>query len=276
MALRIIALIPEASCANACLEAAAAAARVDSSAEILALHVKTDPMHIFSSDEEVAFQRLREPLEGTAEERACATKAEFDAWLASAPADVKQRIEYEELVGAEEETVLKESHKADLEVLARPKNLDGHDAFHSAIFLTHKPLLLAPAHWKAEGGARLERHMLFAWKQTPQARHALAGALPWLRAAERVTLLTVHKEGHELDPSEAISALEQDDVRVELMSGQPIDGRTSARILETAEEIGASSIVMGAYRFGTMFEWALGATTKRTITGTKIPLFLAH
>lgn len=276
MPLRIVALIPEARCAKDCLDAAAAAARVDPRAEILAVHVKTDPMHIFASEEEVAFQRLREPAEGTAEDRARATRAQFDSWLASAPADMKGRIRFEQPVGAEEESVLRESRRADLEVIARPKNLDGHDAFHVAVFLTRKPLLLAPAHWEAGAGAQLERHMLLAWKATAQARHALAGALPWLRAAGRVTLLTVRKGSRDLDPSEAVIALEQEGIRAELMSGEPIEGRTSARILATAEEIGASAIVMGAYRHGPAIEWALGATTKRTIAGTSIPLFLAH
>lgn len=70
MMAQILALVPEASCTRACLEAVAAAAHIDPTAQIVALHVKVDPLHIYSSDEEVAFQRLRESQEGTAEERA--------------------------------------------------------------------------------------------------------------------------------------------------------------------------------------------------------------
>ena len=68
----------------------------------------------------------------------------------------------------------------------------------------------------------------------------------------------------------------RDSIKAERISAKPIDGRTSARILATADEIDASLIVMGAYRFGSLIEWALGATTQRTIAQAKIPLMLAH
>lgn len=276
MSLRILALLPEARCAPAALEAAAAAARIDPGASITALHVLTDPLRLHGSEEEIAFQRLREPIEGTAEDRARATQAEYDRWLDAAPPGTGARIRYEELAGTEEDVVAKQGRNAGLVAMARPANLDSHDAFHAVIFLTGTLLLLAPADWKAEAGARLERHMLVAWKETSQARRALAGALPWLKAAGQVTLLTVAKGGREPDPSDALSLLEQAGVRAERLSGEPVEGRTSARILATAQEIGASAVVMGAYRHGPMLEWALGATTKRTITGTHIPLFFAH
>ncbi|NNM77693.1 universal stress protein [Sphingomonas sp. ID1715] len=273
---KILALIPEASCTRGCLEAAAAAALVDPGAEIVAFHVRVDPMHIYSSDEEVAFQRLRESQEGTAEARARDARREFEAWLASASPQIAERTHFKEAVGAEEETVQHESAAARLLVMARPRNLDGHDAFHAAVFLSHKPLLLAPAHWKNEAGGRIERHILIAWKQTEQARRAVAGALPWLRKADKVSILTVTKEGQQLDTAKLIETLAAERVAADLLRAESIEGRTSRRLLATAEELGASSLVMGAYRYGSMVEWALGATTRRTIAETTIPLFLAH
>ena len=274
--MRILALVPEASCARSCLEAAVAAARSQADAEVLALHVRVEPLKLLTSDEEVAIQRLRDAREGTAEHRADATREHVEDWKRAAPPELSRMVSYEEVVGGEEEEVLRASRSADLLVMARPTNLDGHDAFHAAVFLSRKSLLLVPAEWKSEAGASLERHVLIAWKQSNQAVRAVEGAMPWLKRAGEVTVLTVHKPEQHTDPSRLLEVLSRESIRSQLIEGEPIDGRTSARILATADNVGASLIVMGAYRYGSLVEWALGKTTHRTITQSKVPLMLAH
>jgi len=272
----ILALVPEASCARACLDAAASAAQSQDLAHVVALHVRVEPLKLLTSDEEVAIQLLRDSHEGDAEKRAGETRSEVEDWMRAAPPDLSKLVEYKEVVGGEEEEVVRASRTAELLVMARPHNLDGHDAFHAAVFLSRTSLLLAPADWTADAGPRIERHILVAWKQTGQASRAVDGALPWLRKADKVTVLTVEKEGQHVDPTRLLELLSREGIEAEHISGQPIDGRTSARILATADEIDASLIVMGAYRFGSLIEWALGATTHRTIGQAKIPLMLAH
>lgn len=271
----VLALVPEASCARASLDAAASAARSQELAHVLALHVRVDPMKLHTSDEEVAVQLLRDSHEGTAERRAQETRDEVESWMRTAPPELSKLVEYKELVGGEEDEVVRESRTAELLVMARPHNLDGHDAFHAAVFLSHKPLLLAPSDWTSEAGPRIERHILIAWKQTGQANRAVEGALPWLRTADKITVLTVEK-GQPIDPGPLLQLLAREGIEANHVSAEPIEGRTSARILATAQEIDASLIVMGAYRFGSLVEWALGATTQRTVAQAVIPLMLAH
>lgn len=272
----ILALVPEASCARACLDAAASAARSQELAHVVALHVRVEPLKLLTSDEEVAIQRLREAREGNADKRAEEARREVEAWARNAPPELAKLVEYKEVEGGEEEEVVRASRTAELLVMARPRNLDGHDAFHAALFLARKSLLLAPENWTAEAGPKIERHVLVGWKQCGQAVRAVDGALPWLRMADKVTVLTVEKEGQHVDPTRLLETLTREGIEAKHISGQPIEGRTSARILATADEIDASLIVMGAYRFGSLIEWALGATTQRTIAQAKIPLMLAH
>lgn len=272
----ILALVPEASCVRACLDAAVSAARSQEHAHVLALHVRVEPLNLLTSDEEVAIQLLRDSREGNATKRAEETRREVESWMAAAPPESAKLVEYKEVVGGEEEEVVRASRTAELLVMARPHNLDGHDAFHAAVFLSRRSLLLAPADWTADAGPRIERHVLIAWKQNGQASRAVDGALPWLRTADKVTVLTVEKEGQYVDPTRLLESLAREGIAAERISAKPIEGRTSARILATAEEIDASLIVMGAYRFGSLIEWALGATTQRTIAQSKIPLMLAH
>lgn len=273
--MRIMALIPEASGARASLDAAVAAARSQAGSEVVAFHVRVEPLELLTSDEEVAIQRLREAREGTAEQRADETRADVETWKRDAPAELSRLVTYVEVVGGEEEEVIRASRTADLLVMARPRNLDGHDAFHAAVFLSRKSLLIVPPDWKP-GAGNLERHVLIAWKQSPQAVRAVEGAMPWLKAASQVTVLTVNKPDQHTDASRLLDVLSREDVRAQLVEDEPIDGRTSARILATAEEIGASLIVMGAYRYGSLVEWALGKTTQRTVAQSRVPLMLAH
>lgn len=272
----ILALLPQADGAWACLDAASEAAAVEPGTDIVALHVKVDPTQYFTSSEEVAFQRLREAREGTAEQRAEATRNALEQWRGRVPTQISARVQYVEKVGPEEANVISESAKADFLVMTRPHNLDGHDAFHAAVFVSHKPVLLTPPNWSAIADRPLFHHVLIGWKQTPQAHRAVKAALPWLRRAGRVTILTVRKDGQALDTSELLAMLASNSVSADLVAADPIEGRTSARLLATAHEIGATCLVMGAYRFGSLIEWALGATTRRTIAEATISLLLGH
>ena len=274
--MRILALVPEASCARACLEAAVAAAKSQPNPKVVALHVRVDPLHLLASDEEVAIQALRGSREGSAEQRADETRVRVENWKRSVPPHLSRLVTYEETDGGEEDEVIRASRDVEIVVMARPSNLDGHDAFHAAVFLSHKALLLVPPDWESGAGAKLERQVLVAWKGSNQALRAVNAAMPWLRKADKVTVLTVRKEGQNIDPSNLLERLSDEGVRAEAVTADPIDGRTSARILTTAEEIGASLIVMGAYRYGSLVEWALGATTQRSVSQTTIPVLLAH
>ncbi len=274
--MRLLALIPEASCTRACLDAAAAAAGIDPAARIEALHVKVDPRVAGRLDEEVALYQARDHYEGSADERARATWAEFEAWIATAPPEIASRIDRREVAGCEQTTVVREASGTGLLVMARPHDLDGHDALYAALFMSGKPLLLVPGNWKSQAGASLERHMLIAWKPTVQARRAVAGALPWLRYADKVTVLTVTKRGEHDDPSELLALLAREGVTASALKGEAINGRTSARILAAAGELAASCIVMGAYRHDPLVEWVLGATTRRVFADTPLPVLTAH
>lgn len=274
--MRILALVPEADCTRACLDAAAAAAGSQREGRVVALHVRVDPLKLTTSDEEVAIQRLRDAREGTPQQRAAGTRAHVEEWKRTVPPDLARLVTYEEVVGSEEEVVLVASRNAELLVMARPRNLDGHDAFHAAIFLSGRPLLLVSADWKPQAGADIGSHVLIAWNEGEQAARAVEGAMPWLKTAAKVSILTIRKSGRNVDPARLVESLKREGVAAQLIEADPVEGRTSARIIATAKEVGASLIVLGAYRYGSLVAWALGATTRRTIAQSEIPMMLAH
>jgi nucleotide-binding universal stress UspA family protein len=275
MAMRILAVLAEARTAEACLEGAWAAAQVDPDTVIEALHVKVDPDKLVGASEEIAIQRLRERNEGTAEDRARAVKAVFDRWVGDHLPAATNRVQWVGKVGSEQDVVLQEARSANLTVLARPYDLDAHDAMHVLVYDADRPLLV-PAGWRATGSAGFATHMAIAWKSTPQARQAVEGARPWLRAAKQVTIITVtENDGQDVFDIDAL--MREMGVTVSHVATAAQRGVVLAtQILNAVHDVHADALVIGAYRHSELIEWALGSTTQELLAAAEVPIFLAH
>ena len=277
MTMRILALLPEAHGARACLEAALAAASVEDDAVVEAFHVRVDPSKLLRAPEEIAIQQLRAADEGTAAERERAVRRVFDDWCAGLNERDEARVRWRETVGAEDEQVAREARDATLIVLARPHDMDAGDAWHAALFESHRPLLVPPDWSRPAGRRALADRIAVAWRPTDQARRAVRQAAPWLaQASSIVVLLVAEHDGDVVDTSE-IDAL---------MAELGLDYDTSVRaadhrdpgeaLLLMVEELGAEALVMGAYRHNEWLEWALGGTTRQVLARARIPLLMAH
>ena len=117
MTIRILAVIAEAQTVATCLDLAVAAASRIGDATIEALHVMVDPRRLDTAAEEVDFQLMREVEEGSAQDRAEAVRAAFDAWMARNPAAAPSVV-WRKCVGSEERRVSQEARDFDLLVLA--------------------------------------------------------------------------------------------------------------------------------------------------------------
>lgn len=272
--MRILAVLAEARSAAACLEGAWAAAEIASDAVVEALHVKVDPDKIKAAPEEITIQHLREQDEGSAEDRAKAVREEFDRWRTRHKNADPIKVIWTEKVGPESEIVAKEAEEADLTVLARPHDLDAHDAMHSLIYGTTRPLLI-PTDWQKSSNRGFASHIAIAWKASEQTRHAIKGALPWLRNAVTVTLILVGENDFDGDEAAAIlrdNGISPDRVNVPKDPGSDL----AEQILGAAQTVAADALVIGAYKHSEVVEWFVGGTTKELIAKARIPLFLSH
>jgi nucleotide-binding universal stress UspA family protein len=271
--MRLLAVVAEAETAHACLDAAlAAASSAGQHVAIEALHVMVDPRRIIRAPEEIAIQGLRERWEGTARDRAAAARAAFVSWSAANPS-AATAISWKELVGAEEETVAHEATQFDVLVMARPHNLDGHDALHAALYGSSRPLLLIPSNWQAPPKPFPQR-ITIAWNDTAPAGRALDGAMPWILAAARVTILLI------AEPANMAGAL------VDRLTDEGVDAEVkeierSARalgdqIIDAAHAVDTDLLVMGAYRHNEFVEWLFGGTTRHALRHADLPLLMAH
>ncbi|MDA9423435.1 MULTISPECIES: universal stress protein [Bradyrhizobium] len=153
--------------------------------------------------------------------------------------------------------------------LASPKDL---------VLQAGRPLLVVPD----RAGWLDLRNVLVAWKDTPEARRAVADALPVLRKARDVTIVEIP---------------EQDDDRSAVMAGvidvaawlgrhgvtatarvseATADETPAAQLEKVAGDIGAGLIVAGAYGHSRFRELILGGVTQHLVTQTARSVLLSH
>lgn len=266
MGTRLLAIVPEPTTVAACLDAAAAAADAISDAEIEVLHVAVDPSHLIAPPEEVSYQRLREKWEGTALERAAATKSAFDHWSETN----RRTFVWKQVASVESQGIKKEAKGFDVLVLSRPHNADGVDALHTALYMAGRPFFLAPR--RIPWGKSLVEKIVIAWNDTSQCQRAIAGAMPWLRAAKANVVLLI-AEGEAVLPG---TTGELSGIAYETVTIDRDQEKLGDQIVTEAKRLGATLLVLGAHRHNMLIEWLTGHTTDQVLKHEELALFLAH
>ncbi|POR42386.1 universal stress protein [Methylobacterium sp. V23] len=165
---------------------------------------------------------------------------------------------------------------ADLTILdaeTREVDLD-RDLIDGILFRSGRPLLVVPPGCEAYSA----RRVLVAWDGSAQAARAANDALPFLRAAELVEIVSVIGE-KDLSTSAAGAEfaphLARHGVRVSAVAMSVI-GDVAETLRSRAVEIGADMLVMGAYRHSRVQEWFLGGVTESLLNRSPLPLFMSH
>jgi nucleotide-binding universal stress UspA family protein len=153
--------------------------------------------------------------------------------------------------------------------LASPKDL---------VMQAGRPVLVVP-----DSVAWLDlRSVLVAWKDTPEARRAVADALPLLRKAKNVTVVEVPEQ----DDSHSAALARVTDVvgwlarhgitATARVSEASQDASTADQLNEVADDVGAGLIVAGAYGHSRFRELILGGVTQHLVTQTTRCALLSH
>jgi nucleotide-binding universal stress UspA family protein len=123
-------------------------------------------------------------------------------------------------------------------------------------------------------------HVVIAWKDTRESRRAVADALPFLAAAEAISIIDLCTED-EFDQSTSATA----DVTAFLgrhgiaAKGEAVAlGRSdpASQIIEFAKTRGADLIVAGAYGHARLREWVFGGVTYELIKRSPVCCLLSH
>jgi nucleotide-binding universal stress UspA family protein len=174
-------------------------------------------------------------------------------------------------------TIVARSRLADVVVLSRalgeprlgePMPLAGDVALHA-----RTPVLAVPP---GASGFTATDTAFVAWNGSAESAYALKSAMPLLRQASRIHIVTVANGGSTAFPTtDACEYLSRHGLKAELHEVRR-DGPVTDALLEAREAIGGDYMVMGAYGHSRAREYILGGVTRRMLQQCPVPLLLAH
>lgn len=118
---------------------------------------------------------------------------------------------------------------------------------------------------------------LMAWDGSQEAEAALRSAIPLLKMADAVQVVTVEEVGKDAFPAtDALKYLSRHGIEAEL-SCRPRQGHSVEEVLmRIVGDLAIDWVVMGAYGHSRLRETVFGGVTRRLLRDTPVPLLLAH
>lgn len=135
------------------------------------------------------------------------------------------------------------------------------------------PVLVVP-----QGTTRFDATapIVVGWNDSEEAARAIRETLPALRLAEQVVLVSVGEEDAVYPQTEACTYLARHGIRSDLRPVPQTAGPADAVLLDVAEELGASAVLIGAYGHSRLRETLLGGVTRRLVTQSPLPVLLGN
>jgi nucleotide-binding universal stress UspA family protein len=190
------------------------------------------------------------------------------------------RTEWLALEGLPASVIAQVSRSADL-IIAGGAPLKFVDAYRVAqtaelALKSGRPVLVAPP----QGGKFRGEAVVVAWKDTREARRAVADALPFLRMAEDVVVQEVCNDdgfgAAEVHTFSVVENLKRHGVPARAKATIAPSERTATELNITAQAIGADLIVAGGYGHSRLGEWVFGGVTHSLLNEPERFVLLSH
>jgi nucleotide-binding universal stress UspA family protein len=176
------------------------------------------------------------------------------------------------MAGSAADVVVAYARYADLAIVGQTPS-GGEDVAAEVARRSGRPVLVAP---RAQQFPLTAQRVLVAWDASREAARALNDALPLLRRAREVTLLSVGPTEKIPPGADIVKHLSRHGVEAALVEED--DSRLSAAdtLLARAGQLGCDLIVMGAYGHSPLRERMLGGTTRDVLKHMTLPVLVAH
>jgi nucleotide-binding universal stress UspA family protein len=168
----------------------------------------------------------------------------------------------------------------DLIVSAHPRlaELPANWSAERLLLTTGIPVLLIPDGW---AGETVGDTVVIAWNRSREARRAVGDALPFLGAAQRVTVLVINGDRNpehfgESPGANLVEHLLRHNAKVDLASVSSQDAPIAEVILAQAGERGADLLVIGAYSHPRTSELLFGGVTRSLLSDTRMPMLISR
>jgi nucleotide-binding universal stress UspA family protein len=128
---------------------------------------------------------------------------------------------------------------------------------------------------------QIDRHALVAWNASRESTRAVTDALPLLRRAAKVTVLTINPEvsdrAHGEQPGADIAQyLARHDVKVEVARDSAFSRDVGEVLLSAIADRHADVMVMGLYGHSRLRELVMGGASRTTLAAMTVPVLMSH
>ena len=255
-------------------------------AHLLALHVRADSRDVAPLAGEglsgAMIQEMMQATEKESGERSSAVRLMFDRALSGAGVRMERPAFQEDhpsasftsITGREEDMVAQQARLADVTIVPHPESGDevsSSDALHAVLFDSGRPVMIAPHRTPATLGARVA----VAWNGTGESSAAVQAALPWLRTAQAVRILSSDEYQRNGPPARDLADyLALHGIRAEMATFRSLDREVGAGMLAAAREFGADLLTMGAYSHSRLRQLILGGVTRHVLERADLPVLM--
>ncbi|WP_202306040.1 universal stress protein [Mesorhizobium sp. L-8-10] len=214
--------------------------------------------------------RQRENIERRLDE----LRKEFEELAGAAAVD----MEWRGAVGNPTRLLIDAARAADLVVTGSPegasvRNVHRSIDLGSLVLQAGRPMLVA-----SNGQEHfLVNRVIVAWKETREARRAVADAIPFLQKAKEVRLITIDKDATDETwngLTDVVAFLSHHGVKAaaDVFPEKP-DGQA---IADLAKVMGADLIISGAYGHSRVREWVFGGATRSLLENDGLNRFMSN
>ena len=208
-----------------------------------------------------------------------AARAMFDKFSSQRSAGIKDggSFKWSERAPIDDSALAALSRVYDITIVGRPglgRSEPRMTTLEAALFESGRPVLMAPP----SPPKTLGTNILIHWNASTETARTIHDAMPLLRQAERVTLLSV--EGNMVPgpkPADMIEYLASHGIRATDIKSKPASkGGVGEAILAQARTLGADLLLKGAYTQSRLRQMIFGGATQHVLQASHIPVILSH
>ena len=190
-------------------------------------------------------------------------------------------IEWRAVSGSAINNVMLHARHADLLVMTQEdpsQKLRFDPSFAASVIVgAGRPVLMVPyaGDFRSCGAS-----VLIAWSGTRESARAVADALPLMKNAREVNVVSFNPTGDsqwgEVPGADIGLWLARHGVRVNVRQQKSDEVDVGNQILSLVMDLGSDLIVMGAYGHSRTFEFVLGGVTRTLLESMTVPVLMSH
>lgn len=178
------------------------------------------------------------------------------------------------VTGRQPEEIERRGRLADVIVMPHPSLVEGDESasMDAALFGSGRPVVFTPGDVKPGFGSK----MAIAWDGSREGAAATSAALPLLKRAAEVAIITAREDDDVMEPSSLARYLVGHGVQSKTWAYSPGAESIAEGLLDQAGQAGADCLVMGAYGHSRLRERILGGATEGILENAKIAVLMKH